>query len=270
MFLLVKPALFAIKPLMASQTQTDFEELLNNTRDDLVSTGSIYQALLRLNEHLTPLGIRDIIYVYMLHAKSHIRNDYIFLSSFPDELGALFRQDGGGASYMFGDVLPRLKEPLFWDIEASQNPDHPFFSYNRANKFIYERGYRDAWLIPMDMRHLSGYGFMMIFQESRQGAPRLDVEQLSLIGPFYHDLMKKHGLTAGHFMLSEKQCVVLEGMAEGKTAADLAAILGIAQRSVELRLKNARLKLRARTTTEAVYKARAYGILPYRPPQGEE
>lgn len=47
----------------------------------------------------------------------------------------------------------------------------------------------------------------------------------------------------------------------GKTAMDIADALTVTQRTVELRLQSLRKKLRARTTTEAVYKAICYGIL---------
>jgi len=256
---------FAILLGMAVRKPINLERVMNKARADLLDAGSMYKSLLRLNGHLEPCGVRDIVYVHMLHARSHIRNDYMFLSSFSDDLGALFREDGGGASYNFGDLLPRLSEPLYWDIKASQRPDHPLFSYNRANKLIYEQGYRDAWLMPMDVNLVSGYGFMMVFLENRQDVPQPDIEQMAKIGPFFHKLMKLNGLMAQHFLLTDKQRAVLEGMAEGKTAADLAQTLGIAQRSVELRLRTARQKLKARTTTEAVYKALAYAILPYHP-----
>ncbi len=77
----------------------------------------------------------------------------------------------------------------------------------------------------------------------------------------FHHGVKTEGLIAKYFNITDKEKFALEAMAVGKTTADIAVELGLKQRAIELRLQNARKKLRARTTTEAVYKASAYAII---------
>jgi DNA-binding NarL/FixJ family response regulator len=60
--------------------------------------------------------------------------------------------------------------------------------------------------------------------------------------------------------LNEREIEVLTWVARGKTSAEIAIILGLAKRTVDFHLENARVKLGVRTRTEAVIKA-AFGRL---------
>jgi DNA-binding NarL/FixJ family response regulator len=63
-----------------------------------------------------------------------------------------------------------------------------------------------------------------------------------------------------HVDLNEREIEVLTWVARGKTSAEIAIILGLAKRTVDFHLENARVKLGVRTRTEAVIKA-AFGRL---------
>ncbi len=60
--------------------------------------------------------------------------------------------------------------------------------------------------------------------------------------------------------LNDREIEILTWVARGKTSAEIAKILGLAKRTVDFHLDNAREKLGARTRTEAVVKA-AFGRL---------
>jgi DNA-binding NarL/FixJ family response regulator len=58
-----------------------------------------------------------------------------------------------------------------------------------------------------------------------------------------------------HVDLNEREIEGLTWVARGKTSAEIAIILGLAKRTVDFHLENARVKLGVRTRTEAVIKA---------------
>ena len=109
----------------------------------------------------------------------------------------------------------------------------------------------------------------MLFQDNQPGAATIDINQLEQYGQLYHMTMHRHKQMATHFDLSKKQSTALASVAKGQTAGDIAEQTGLVERSIELRLQQGRKKLSARTTTEAVYKALAYGILPLQPGRDE-
>jgi DNA-binding response OmpR family regulator len=55
--------------------------------------------------------------------------------------------------------------------------------------------------------------------------------------------------------LNDRESEILTWAARGKTSAEIAPILGLAKRTIDFHLDNARAKLGARTRTEAVVKA---------------
>jgi DNA-binding response OmpR family regulator len=55
--------------------------------------------------------------------------------------------------------------------------------------------------------------------------------------------------------LNDREAEILTWAARGKTSAQIAPMLGIAKRTIDFHLDNARVKLGARTRTEAVVKA---------------
>jgi DNA-binding NarL/FixJ family response regulator len=57
--------------------------------------------------------------------------------------------------------------------------------------------------------------------------------------------------------LNDRESEILTWAARGKTSAEIAPILGLSKRTIDFHLDNARIKLGARTRTEAVVKAAA-------------
>jgi DNA-binding CsgD family transcriptional regulator len=56
-------------------------------------------------------------------------------------------------------------------------------------------------------------------------------------------------------MLNDREIEMLTWVARGKTSAQIADMLGLAKRTIDFHIDNARLKLGATTRTQAVVKA---------------
>jgi len=229
---------------------------------DLSKTDSLETGLVVLENHLKPYGVCGLVYGFMIHEKSHLRSDLVWCMTFTEELRRTAKQDGGAITYRFGDVVPKLTEPLFFDLEAILAGEGLMYSHNETYVVGQKIGYTYGWIIPFSGEVQCGIGFLMAMQDIESGAPKMDVNQIIGFGAFFHKAMIKHKQMAKHFNLTRAQSEALASAAQGKTAAHLAAELGLTERSVELRVQKAREKLRAKTTVEAVYKALAYGILP--------
>lgn len=94
------------------------------------------------------------------------------------------------------------------------------------------------------------------------GASRADreftVEEMDHI---FRIVQRMHDLTEPPARLSKAQAAALRCIAEGDRHAAAAAKLGISESAFKARLMSARQKLMARTTAEAVQKAKDYGFI---------
>jgi len=235
---------------------------LNQIECELSKADTMHEGLNLLKTYLKPEGVNELAYGFMLHAKSHLRSDYLLYTTFPKTIRQASVHDGGAITYRFAEVTPKMSEPMFFDMKDVVEGRGPLFSFNKTFKMIYATGYRYAWIIPFLTEVKNGHGFLIVFQDNKAGAPKLDVNRIKAFGPLYHHTMVKYKQMARVFKLTQKQTEALANAAKGRTASYLATQLGLSERSVELRLQGARKKLRAKTTAEAVYKALAYGILP--------
>ncbi|MCF6220340.1 MAG: LuxR C-terminal-related transcriptional regulator [Robiginitomaculum sp.] len=237
-------------------------ELPKELSEALSKTDFIHEGLNVLQKHLTSYGVSVLAYGFQLHTKSYLRSDFVLYTTFSKSIRRTGKQDGGSITYRFGDLLETLTQPMFFDMEIVLSGRGPLFSINKSFQEVYDAGHRYAWLIPFLGEVENGHGLLVAFQDHREGAPKLDVNKIKHFGPLFHKAMIKHKQMARHFKLTKKQSETLASAAKGITAAEFAEQIGMSERAVELRLQQARKKLRAKTTAEAVYKAIAYGILP--------
>lgn len=236
---------------------------LDKLQKKISQADTMYSGLLCLKDALKPFGIGALVYGYMLHLTSHLRRgDYILYATFPENIRDIGEKDGGSLTFRFGDVVPRLNEPLFFDMSSTLHGEGPLYSHNKTYQAIYDIGYCHAWLVPFGKGIENGFGHMIMFQDFSDGAPTLDINKLKSYAPLFHNLMLKNKQLAKHFKLTSKQIEALSWASKGRTASYLAEKLNLSERSIELRLHGARQNLHAKTTAEAVYKALSYGILP--------
>lgn len=234
-------------------------------QDRLAQHDTLYDSLHELNAFLKPFGVGQLVYGFMLHRKSHLRqNDNILYATFERSIRDIGMKDGGALTYRFADVTPRADAPLFFDLEETLHGKGPLYSHNNSYRAIYNAGYRHAWVIPFSGVDENGFGLMIMFQNMSPNSQTINIDELKLYAPLFHREMIGHKKLANHFKLSRKQIEALSWVSKGRTASYLAEKLGISERSIELRLQEARKKLCSLTTAEAVYKALAYGILPFK------
>ncbi len=223
---------------------------------------SVRGALFRLRKILRPFGAEHLTYVQMLHPTAYKRGDLVASSTFPMELWDYYWQSGAMLTDALIEVAPFMAGPTSINLEmvAEQyrkgSAPHKYFSAIVGQGWPLVMGY------PVFMDDgtygIAGLGVVC----SRQSCKKLrEAEFYMQIARALQRGMRLNGHFRRYFDLSSKEVDVLERMARGRTAAEVAEVLGLTQRSIEMRLQSTRKKLRAQTTTEAVYKASAYSIL---------
>ena len=88
-----------------------------------------------------------------------------------------------------------------------------------------------------------------------------DLVEEAVLAEFERLIIQLHGITEPPTALSKAQVEALRCVAEGDRYAAAAAKLGISESALKARLASARSTLLARTTTEAVQRARDYRLL---------
>jgi DNA-binding CsgD family transcriptional regulator len=91
------------------------------------------------------------------------------------------------------------------------------------------------------------------------------IKEFMLIAHYFHSwAVKAEKLDGNDFVdrLTARERECLRWSAAGKTIWETAAILGLSERTVRFHHENARFKLNALSTTHAVSKAIAYGVIP--------
>ena len=94
------------------------------------------------------------------------------------------------------------------------------------------------------------------------GATRADREYTDEeMDRIYKIVQRMHDLSEPPTRLSKAQVEALRCIADGDRHAAAAAKLGISESAFKARLSSARQKLMARTTAEAIQRAREYGLI---------
>ena len=236
--------------------------LLGRVQEDVRHSRSVRGALFRLREILRPYGAEHLTYVLMLSPSAYKRGDLIASSTFPMELWGYYWQSGATLTDALIEVAPFMAGPTSINLEKvvdhyrRGSASHKYFSALVAEGWPLVMGY------PIFMEDgtygISGLGVVC----SRQSRKKLREAAFYMqVGQVLQREMRRGGHFRRYHALTSKEIEVLEHMARGGTAAEIADVLGLQQRTIEMRLQKARKKLRALTTTEAIFKATAYSIL---------
>lgn len=224
---------------------------------------STLQAQLNVfNEQLKALGGRDVVYGFAAHRHMLARHDLIMVKTLPADTENDYTNSGGVFSDPVADALMKSqKEPFFIDIGKLIEEESERRFVNPYSRALRSRGYCRVWCFPFHEADHQGFGALSVFQDEAPGAPDLDPEVLKPLVLDFHVRTKNQGHLGGVFKLTDREIDVLWASALGHAANWVADRDDVSVRAVELRLQSARRKLRARSTTEAVYKATVYGIL---------
>ena len=218
-------------------------------------TNSLRGALFALREASPLLGDCHIGYEFAIREKGHIRSDLIAETTLPARFSDLYQASGGST---LDPVLAR----------ASGGSDNFRLDLPGKAKTPFYEALSDlgcvsiaSYTLPPD-EVLGRLAFTVLedrSQRDRAISPTAVADLLRQI----HFALRRHGHIRRYLGLTAKECSTLASMAQGQSALDVAEAEAVAPRTIEKRLQNARAKLRARTTVEAVYKAALYGALPF-------
>jgi DNA-binding CsgD family transcriptional regulator len=230
---------------------------------ELKDVSSLAEGLSLLRDYLAPLGVFDLVYGFMVRPLSFVRHDVIFTATLPSKLMEEYYKSGGPNADPVAENTALMSKPMFIDLAMLYNgKTNGKYYRHKFVKAMIEAGYESLWACPITDKHSIGFGSMTYYQHMQGNKLKIRSTEMKKIGSLFHKTMKKNGQLAGYFDLTHLEKTTLSKMAEGKTVRDIAWKAKRTSRTIELRLGAARKKLRARTTTEAVYKAAAYGIFP--------
>lgn len=227
------------------------------------AASDLQSALVMFRDFQKRHGVRDLVYAYMLQGNSHIRNDLVFIATLPDTLMKAYYEGGGLNNDPMADEMEAMTVPTsahFKDLIVRMQNGGKFRF--RFAEVALEMGYTTMMTTPVLDTERFGIAGVSFYQESRKPSTDMDEEHLWAAARAFHTSVKAHGQLAEHFGLSPQEIEALSLSGFGRSAEDIADVKQVTPRTIEMRLQSARKKLKAKTTTEAVYRCVAYGILP--------
>lgn len=235
----------------------DFSEL----DEAIKNTNSIRGALFVLRASLIEFTGHHIGYEYFVRKKSYIRGDVITQTTLPHNVTAHYASSGGQNADPIIENIPTLKDRLSVNVQTLIETSGSKFYKNKFFAAISDIGIQSMTVYAFLPENSRGFGGLTILESEDKASFKYPPEHFAEIGYNFHRALMRHGHIMRYLGLNEKEQNVLERMADGKTAQDIAHEFNVTPRTIEMRLQSARQKLKSRTTTEAVYKAVCYGIL---------
>jgi len=226
----------------------------------VAKANSLRGALFRLQKVLGNKICAQIAYTFLLHRNSYIRGDEVSGTTMPESVTQYYWMNGGTNTDPVVETIPKLRMPMYMNLYDYYTNKSTIYYNNSYLLAIHDEGWESMMICPV-ISNDGAAGFSAITLLGVPSTPFYDREFYMNFPRRFHQALKSNGLLQQYFKITDREKLVLECMAVGKTTADIALEVGRKQRAIELRLQNARKKLRARTTTEAVYKAAAYSII---------
>ncbi|NNC36343.1 MAG: helix-turn-helix transcriptional regulator [Hyphomonadaceae bacterium] len=239
-------------------TNNNFHSLFEH----LETTSSIRGALFRLQSKFGELHGCDLAYEYMMKDTSFVRGDLVSMTTLSRRFTDLYFPGGGPNSDPVLEHVTADSDPFRVSLRKLCAGKQTKFYGNKFYTALLENGCENFTSFPFKDDMGIGFGVFTIFATSDFLDQKVKDEYYRELALNFHKCMKSGGQLARYFNILDREHHALSKMADGKTAADIAQDLDVTPRSIELRLQSVRKKLQARTTTEAVYKAVAYSILP--------
>lgn len=239
---------------MKPQNFPDIEEALKNAN-------SLRGALFILKTHVPEFMGYNIGYEYFVREHSYKRGDVITQTTLPTSITSLYASSGGQNADPIIENIPTLKDRLTIDLKTLTSVPRSKYYKNKFFTGLTTIGIKTMTVYAFLPKNSRGFGGLTILEEKAQASLYYPPERFAEIGFYFHKLMMRNGQIMRYLGLNEKEQNVLERMADGKTAQDVAQEFEVTPRTIEMRLQSARQKLKARTTTEAVFKSVCYGVL---------
>jgi len=235
-------------------------ENFSDIEDAIKSANSLRGALFVLKNHVPEFMGYNVGYEYFVREHSFKRGDVIVQTTLPGEITAQYGPSGGQNADPIIENIAKLSG--YYTVDLSKIIQGKNSKYK--NKFFFalsKAGIRTMTVYSFLPPDSYGYGGITVLEEEAHASLRVSAERFAEIGFFFHTIIKRHGHIMRHLGITKNEQDVLRRMADGKTAQDAAQEFNVTPRTIEMRLQSARKKLKARTTTEAVFKSVCYGIL---------
>lgn len=228
--------------------------------DALISANSLRGALFILKNNVPEFMGCNIGYEYFVREHSYMRGDVIVQTTLPHAVTEKYGPSGGQNADPIIEMIATLDDK--YTVDLTQIIEGKRSKYK--NKFftsLSQIGVKTLTVYAFLPPDSHGFGGLTIMEETPKASYAYPTKRFRDIGYYFHRLMMQHGQIMRQLKINDKEQAVLERMADGKTAQDVAQELGVTSRTIEMRLQSARQKLKSRTTTEAVFKSVCYGIL---------
>lgn len=248
--------------MLRDQPNSIYETELAKIEQVVSKTNSIRGALFALKNNIGLFGGCHLAFEQMVQKNSYLRGDLITMTTLPGEFTDLYYPSGGTNNDPVIENIGNLKGLIKVDLREVLSAPNSKYHANPFFGAMLERGWVSLASYSMTEFLQIGHAALTVFEDETQSRRNLDTFNMIEVANHFKNCLRKHGQIKRYFGLSEAERNVLQRSGEGRTAEDLAVEFNVSRRAIELRLQNARKKLTARTTTEAVYKAIAYGILP--------
>ena len=226
------------------------------------SAPTLFLALSRLKDQLMSYHIRDLAYGYMVNPNSPDQHDVAMVTTLSDKLMSFYGKHGGLEFDPVADQVGGALEPFSVDLEALVNGSgaKKFIAHPPMRAFL-RADYSLFWSFPFSDEETLGYGALTLHLLPGVRLEDADTDELMQIANRFHREMKRGGQLGLLFDLSELETETLRVCATGQPAKQIAAAQDVSVRAIEMRLEACRVKLKARNTMEAIFKATVYGIL---------
>lgn len=228
--------------------------------DALCQANSLRGALFILKNNVPEFMGCNIGYEYFVREHSYMRGDVIVQTTLPHSVTEQYAPSGGQNADPIIENISKLKDRYTVDLSKIINGKRSKYK-NKFFTALSTAGVKSMTVYAILPHHSYGFGGLTILEEKSAASLVHPPQRFAEIGFYFHTLMKRHGQLQRYVGINEKEQAVLERMADGKTAQDVAHEFSVTPRTIEMRLQSARQKLKSRTTTEAVFKSVCYGIL---------
>lgn len=232
----------------------------------ILRAGDIETIWAQTCEYMHLAGFGEVIYGYSptFHAGNiGLREEVLLLSTLERRVVDALVDDGHYRESVTFDWALRNVGVASWSMSAEEAGRPGFESSPTALDFFAREGFESGCTIGFPSARRRGRAVMALL--GRKGCSQEELDQMiDRLGDSLHvaasmahmrlsempyiKIKARNGLTA-------RQREVLEWVAEGKTVADIAAILGISPVTVDKHLRLARETLGVETTAQAVIKA---------------
>lgn len=231
-----------------------------NIDDALIAANSLRGALFCLKNHVPEFMGYNIGYEYFVREHSYMRGDVIVQTTLPHNVMEKYGESGGQNADPVIEKIAKLEDKYTIDLTKLVK-GRPSKYKTKFFTTLSKTGVKTITAYAFLSPNSHGFGAITLMEEEKNASFVFPPERFAQIGFYFHSLMKHNGQLMRHLQITEKEQTVLDRMADGKTAQDVAQESGVTPRTIEMRLQSARRKLKSRTTTEAVFKSVCYGIL---------